>query len=749
MISEVVQPWGHAPTPLLPKSILQVLGHLDAPGSIKEVLGRQATLADLESTIWQHVDSVSKACLNEIVDLVRKQVRSIERVVIYSGQPLSQPIETLPFSTRTRNAVLTDTGQLCVSHYLKLDDILTVPRLGVQSAIEFSCLIEAATSDTIAFDRYIKAKPPPTKGIFSLQKINSAFQLISAWAHGEKNLESLAHALPEPLPDWPEEIKVFWGEIGKISSKELSGNFIKNYSVPNLVSRGLAQIDERLLDIAIERIFVVDRAVTLEDLGKKLGITRERTRQLEKKAYSTLKKIFKNKEFLPVKRRAESLRNRLGNAVLANQNFFQDSLNWAVSDFDEESFDKKISAALLLWLAGPYYLRNRWLLTDRDLPRKTIDALLKLCNQRGFIEREVVEGVFNDLGINGRYHKTWIDHIDEFLPVGNGFIHFQGGILDKAKALLQYYDRPMIVKEMVEFIGSGSVRSVHQRLIEDTNFWRINKQNEFVLAGTEGYDEYTGITDEIIQEIELCGGQASVTHLVEKISRVYGVKESSILAYLNTPMFMKDEHGVVRVCYAENYINIATDINKSSACYLSSEGIWMWRIKIDKDTMRGSGRAIPNAFAKQLGCEVGKTIEVLTEFGAIILSWQLTSTTGASIGSLRQIVNSYTVSLGDYLFIKATRPKVTFTFLKQDQVNAEDLNLIKLALLLGCTRYSTEEEAISGIANALSVNRETKEAILTEARQKLISKGEADLAELIQRPKLSVEDYINEMSRLF
>ena len=751
MILKTVQPWGKAPTPLLPKSILQVLGLIEAPNSVKDILGKQAILADLESVIWRHIDSVNKTCLAEIVDLVRRQVNSVGQVVIYSGQTLSQPIKTLPFSTRTRNVVLADASKLCVS-YLKFQDILFVRSIGIRSAIEFSCLIEAAILDKTetAFDRNLqpkKIREEPAE--FFPKEINSVFQFISAWAHGEKNLECLSYALPEPLPEWPEEIKVLWSDIGKISSKELSGNLIKNYSVPNLVSLCLVQIEERLIDIAINRIFAVSCAVTLEDLGKRLGVTRERVRQIEKKVHSALNETFLDKKFMPVKRRAESLRKRLGNAVLAEQQFFQDSLDWVVSDFNEEQFDKKISAELLLWLAGPYRLSKRWLLTDRNLPKKTIDAFLKLSDQRGFIERETAGRVLNDLGVIQRYHEIWTKDVGEFLPIDNGFIHFRGGMLDKAKALLRYYDRPMNAEEMMRFIGSGSIRSFRQRLIEDSDFWRINKQNEFVLADTEGYDEYTGITDEIIQEIELCGGQAHATHLIEKISRVYGVKEISILAYLNTPMFIKDEDGVVRVFDTENSVDISTDIDKSQACYFSSDEIWIWRIKIDEDIMRGSGRSIPNAFAKKLGCEAGEKIDLLTEFGTITLNWKLTSTTGAAIGSFRSVLRHFAINLGDYLFIKANKPNATFTFLKQEQVDAENLNLIKLALLLGCIHCSTEEEAIVGIATALGIDRETRNAVLTEARQKLVSKGETDIAELIQQPKLSVDEYLSEMSRLF
>ena len=97
-------------------------------------------------------------------------------------------------------------------------------------------------------------------------------------------------------------------------------------------------------------------------------------------------------------------------------------------------------------------------------------------------------------------------------------------------------------------------------MIQD--FWRINKQNQFVIAGTPGYDEYTGITDEIIQELEACGDQSPFDYLVEKLSRVYGVKESSVGAYLNTPMFTKDDDGIIRVHDSGERIDVSTDITK-------------------------------------------------------------------------------------------------------------------------------------------------------------------------------------------
>ena len=747
MIPKAIQPWGRAPTPLIPKSVIEEFGYLDAPQTIKKILGNNATLSELDGSVWEGVDSVSGECLAEIVDILKPRFNNFKHLRIYSGKELSQPLESLPFSTRTIKAVMGNPAKFSEPQ-LRFSDVTSIPSLGVRSAIEFACVIESAANSSLVDTDFGENGQSENRELAEFSKINSMFQVISAWALGEQKLDSLAGALPEPLPEWPDEIKKTWIELNSTKTKQLAGDIVKHYSVPGLVTQELGNMDGRLLDIAKERIFAIEHVATLEELGCKFDITRERVRQLEKNALSKLER-FKTNEYLPVLRRAESLGDKLGTAVPMSHSAFEDALNWAVEDFQNDSPEKLLAKALLFWLSGPYHVRQTWLLRSKGLPAQTIDAFLDCRDQRGVIANDVAREIMSSLGIKLENHQAWLEHLQIFLHFDEGLIYFQGGILDKANSLLQYFARPMTVEEMLEYIGSDSVRSVRQRLVDDHRFWRINKQNEFVLAGTEGYDEYTGITDEIIQELELCGGQAPVSHLIEKLSRIYGVKENSVVAYLSTPMFTKDQNGIVRVRDIESGINIETDITKSAACYLSDGGIWSWRTKVDKDTVRGSGRLIPNAFAQQLGCDVGDKIEVPSELGPITLSWPLTSTTGAYIGSLRQALDFHGAGLGDYMFIMATKPDVTFTCLKQEQLESVNSNLVKLALLLGRVGCRTEDEAVFEITTALDINQATDEATLTEARQKLVSKGETDLAQLIPQTKLSVDDYISDMGRLF
>ena len=106
MIPKAVQPWGRAPTPLIPKSVLKEYAYLDAPQALKKVLGNHATLAALDTDIWSIVDSVSGDCLAEIVDILKPHFNNFKHLRIYKGGQLSQPLESLPLSTRTKNAVL-------------------------------------------------------------------------------------------------------------------------------------------------------------------------------------------------------------------------------------------------------------------------------------------------------------------------------------------------------------------------------------------------------------------------------------------------------------------------------------------------------------------------------------------------------------------------------------------------------------------------------------------------------------------
>lgn len=741
-----VQPWGKPTTPLLPKSLAESLKHMPLPSSLRRVLGPDATIAILNGSLWDRVNSVDKDSLYQIINMVRPLLRSYQHLPIRSGEPLSVPIESLPFSRRTSNIVRLNLN-LFSSPYLTFEDILQVNMLGVRSAIEFACVLEAAILNMSNTEQTGVPSQSNSHTIPIPNEIISAFQSLAAYAAGEEGHSTLANVLPEAEEDWPPEIKMLWNKIGEIDSQQLAGDIINRYSAPLIISRALESIDNRLSEILTKRVLAIDNVMTLELLGKSWSVTRERVRQIEKQAISYLQQ-FKSDDFGPIIRKAKRLRERLGIGVPVNDQLINNALASVTGDLDYIS-DINLVNSLLLWLAGPYKIYDGWLLAKKDLPRLTLEAILDRRDDRGIITNDDVISVLEEFNFNKSSHSAWVKYLGNFVVVDDGYIYLRGSIPDQALALIRYYDRPLTADEIVDMIGKGNVRGIRQRLIEDPRFWRINKQSQFIIANTPGYDEYTGISDEIIQELEACGGEAPLHHLVEKIARVYGVKENSVIAHLSTPLFTKDDDNIIRVRNKDDDINISTDISKTAACYKNPKGFWYCRVVINKDIARGSGYRAPNAFAQILGCGVGDKIEVESECGPLKVSWPLSSTAGATFGSLRSIVEHYGLGIGDYLFIKATEPRILFSHLKKEVLNKIDSEMIRLSLLLGCDHPTNDSEAIKKIGAALDIADTSSEGICLESRRLLRKRGESELADMLPAPKLSIDEQISRMQRLF
>ncbi len=743
-----VQPWGSAPTPLIPRSIAESVGYLDAPDTVKEILGIDATLADLYESFWEFTDYINSECLEEIVETLGPIFDSFRQLKIFSNDPFIQSLETLPLSHKTKE-LLKDFPESITNPQLRIGDLMQICYFEVQQVIELASVIESATISQVRLGRSITdLYHAEHEQIVAISKIKPFFKDFSDQVQGDPMCCTPIKNLSKKQPKWTPKLKRFWSELEDFKPGTLAGETLRHYPVSKLIAQEFEGFNERLFTISISRILTTKKAVSLQDIAHKFNISRERVRQLEEKALTKLKK-FQEDNFLPLQKRAESLHGYLGSAFPDNPNEVEKILNWFVGDFGEDHSNRQVEKLLLLWLAGPYKSHENWLLIDKSLPVKTIRILSKNMDQRGFISHVNLQDTLSSLGIRQKNHFSWLEYLGKFLMIDGGLIWFQGSKLDKVYSLLQYMNRPMTLGEIQKHIKSVNVRSTCNSLIKDPRFWRINVQNEFVLSGTEGYEEYTGILDGITKELETYGGQAPINHLVSELSKKFKVKETSIRSYLSTPKFEKNVDGYISIKPDAPNIKIITDITKISACYLSGQQNWCLRYRIDDHALRGSGRSIPNAFSQELGCDIGDKIEVPTEIGNITLSWPIDSPSGASIGSLKMVLDHYMAENGDYLFIIASKPKVTFSFLKQDTLERVECNLVKLALLLGAYPYISKDEATRKIAKALKMDFDSDETFLEEAKLKLISRGEEDLAQLIPKSTRSFDDYIKRMEGLF
>lgn len=297
--------WGAEGLALLPRSLRTLwIGDPLPEWVAKELhLADGASAAALDQSVWaaSGTKAVSDRLRNFILNLVNARRSEIRTVRVF-GQPLPYwlNLEELPFSTRTRNCLvfaglLSEPEKVSNVTFGRLFDIRS---MGALSILEFACLSEAALEqastapgDTDAFnddallsivseawvDQVGPADPrfsdiiPPVSHATVLELLDS---LTSGPDTDRQALEKLTRAIPE-LRKRTSQIKALPLEL------QLS-DFL----------RALTRFDGERLSALMDRFgWKGTEATTLEEAGSRLGVTRERIRQLQERVTNRLKEI--------------------------------------------------------------------------------------------------------------------------------------------------------------------------------------------------------------------------------------------------------------------------------------------------------------------------------------------------------------------------------------------------------------------------------------------------------------------------
>ena len=410
----------------------------------------------------------------------------------------------------------------------------------------------------------------------------------------------------------------------------------------------LSDLSPRDLLILKSRTLNPGRRATLEDLGRQFDVTRERIRQVETNLSGKLARLH-GPQFLGLQALADDFCAAVGSAVPTNSQHYTNAIEQVrgtVGSPDQADF----GLLLVLWLAGPYQKERDWLVSKKaDRAEVNLD-LSQSTHVGSVIPESDYVAILNSHHIKPQFHHEWLETFSNFLVVDGGIIHASGSFLDRAERLLRHVRKPMNPSEMVPILGKVNTRGMRDRMTNDPRFWRVNVRGDMVLAGTPGYRPYTTITKEIERLIELGKGQANRDLVVEYLNRQFGVSKSSVVTFMNTPNFMRLSNGNVAIRTQANLPVSHTSISKVRDCF-SIGGDWGFRIVVDKDRRRGSGFSCPNPFAAYMGCPLGRKIGVHSSFGTITLSWRKDSPTGASMGSVKKVVDNEQLMDGEYLFV--------------------------------------------------------------------------------------------------
>lgn len=427
-------------------------------------------------------------------------------------------------------------------------------------------------------------------------------------------------------------------------------NALRALSLQSLVTTGLpslavlleelfGEFNDTEQEIMRRRVFTVT-PVTLKKVSADLGLTSERIRQIQNRAEGQIESILATSRFAPLHWAATALQSTLGS--VAPFDVAQREIEALLIDVTPE--DVIAGSILLRRLAGPYHIERGYYITKGagEIEKR----LLAAADLHGIISMGSVADVFREFGVLPIFQEEAIGFFEHFRRFGDSLVVWPNNGVDKLVAMLAMRGQPADTETLLSECGEDySARSLHNRLSEDPRVVRVNRR-EWGLTEW-GLEEYSSITKEIVERIERSGGRARLAEIVTEVAP-FGVRESSVRMYAEAPMFVIEGEWV-RLRESDEELIAVDLLHEARRTYRISPGTLAYVVEIDRDALRGSGRALPRGTAVALDIQPGTKAIFAGTNGDVVVSWALTSINGPTIGSLRSHVLAHGLKEGDVL----------------------------------------------------------------------------------------------------
>lgn len=322
-----------------------------------------------------------------------------------------------------------------------------------------------------------------------------------------------------------------------------------------LVKRLLSEVPERAREVLVLRfgLGTSSKTETLESIGERWGITRERVRQIEASGLEAIRtsKAFEDAEaaFAELSDHVKSL-----GAIVPEETL----LSGLATD------DKARNRFRFLLVVGSSFFRERE--TDEFYARWHVDhstaeavhkALSRLYttlpDEDVLAEGQIIERFLEELkDINDAYKteevlKRWLsisksissNPLEEWGRTASPAIRTKG-IRDYAYLVIKREGKPMHFGDVAKAIGTlfakeAHVATTHNELIKDNRFVLVGR-GLYALAEW-GYQP--GVVRDVIRDVLKKMGALTREQVIEEVKKVRYVKDNTILVNLNDPKHFK------------------------------------------------------------------------------------------------------------------------------------------------------------------------------------------------------------------
>ncbi len=322
-----------------------------------------------------------------------------------------------------------------------------------------------------------------------------------------------------------------------------------------VTKRITSRLNDRTRDVIMNRFGLnIDiKRKTLEEIGKKYGITRERVRQVEDAALNMIKKSDAFKDEQAIFEELKNLVHALGGIVSEHELLAHIS--------KDKSTQNHIHFYLTL---GDVFKKHReddhfhtrWSVNDENAT-KVHDALKKLyasLNDEDLVpEAEMIRRFFDQMkDVSDQYRndeiaKRWLglskaiskNPLGEWGKASSPNVRTRG-VKDYAFLVMRRHGSPMHFREVADAISKTFGKKTHYATCHN----ELIKDSRFVLVGRGMYalSEWgykAGIAREVIRDILKKEGPMSKEDIIEKVMKERYFKKNTILVNLVNPKFFK------------------------------------------------------------------------------------------------------------------------------------------------------------------------------------------------------------------
>lgn len=324
----------------------------------------------------------------------------------------------------------------------------------------------------------------------------------------------------------------------------------------------LSPLSGRAKDVVTNRFGIIDGAErkTLESIGKQYGITRERVRQIEQFALSTIKKSPTYNEFTHVFEELKNIIDTLG-GIVAEKTFLE------TLSKDEETQNH---IHFYLTLADEFkkhketdHFHHRWTFNQKvtDVVHNAlIDLYESLDDEELVSEKHIVETFtekLKDLSEEYRGEEIIRRYLTISKSIGKNALGQWGkassphihtrGIKDFAYLVMRKHGAPMHFKDVAKdiskyFSKKAHVATTHNELIKDNRFVLVGRG----VYGLKEWGHVGGVVrDVIIEVLKDAKKPLSKEVIIENVLKKRVVKANTVIVNLqNTDFFKKTKDGL-------------------------------------------------------------------------------------------------------------------------------------------------------------------------------------------------------------